>query len=164
MRLKRYPMVVAPLFDSPAALQLPCAAYGMLMRLCMHAWATGFAPMPIADSELKHIARAHGPQWHKHKPLVMAAFEDWLEPARTYHLWRLSSRTQLRIAGQSGAFKRDAMAARERITEAMAARASPTTHHTHLAPSPQRDPSPPRPPTPDKRPPRPIRSDTLSRA
>lgn len=89
---KRLPMPIETLFEHPAAIAMPSAAYGMLARLCHHFWATDCRPMPKSDDELKAIARAHRPTWNTHRPDVMTVFEAWKPIAEAYWQYRQDKR------------------------------------------------------------------------
>lgn len=157
MARKLYPMPVEPIIRHPAAIALPGAGMGALIRLCFHFWETECRPMPRDNHSLMQLARAHGPTWRHHKAEILAIFEAIRPELEAYHAWRMGSRAQLRIAARNGAATRDARAAAKRIDASQPLLA--VNDHHQLNMTPKREPTPPRPPTPDAKPPRPIRTD-----
>jgi hypothetical protein len=65
------PMPVESLLDNPLVLTLPCAGYGILVRLLHHFWMTDCAPLPTQTQELQSIARAHGPTWRNWSATIL---------------------------------------------------------------------------------------------
>jgi hypothetical protein len=163
MRRRLFPMPIEALADSELAMTFPAAVYGMLTRLMVHYASTGCAPLPIADHELQHIARAHKPTWRRWKPQLMQALQAILPEIEAYHAFRMQRRGQLKIASWSGGARRAAVASANRLQQSTAPLAPDITSFHQLGHVPHREPAPPRPQTPDKRPPRPIRTDTLPR-
>ena len=74
-RRKIPPLPIEGLVDSPEALTLSAAGFGMLMRLILHFWQTECRPLPMADHELRSIARAHAPTWRHWKASSLRVFE-----------------------------------------------------------------------------------------
>ena len=60
MRKRRriWPMPVEALIDSPDFLAMPAAGAGIVIRMALHFWQTDCRPLPVADHELRNIARA----------------------------------------------------------------------------------------------------------
>lgn len=74
-RRKLPPLPIEGLIDSPEALTLPAAGFGMLVRLLLQFWQTECRPLPVADHELRSIARGHAPTWRHWKPRILEVFE-----------------------------------------------------------------------------------------
>ena len=163
MRRRLFPMPVEALADSDLAMTLPAAAYGMVARLAVHFWASKCRPLPIADHELKSIARAHAPTWRHWKTQVLQVFEEIRPELEAYHRLRVTKATTIRFVSAKGGGARSAQAAKRKIDDYVTASAPQITSFHQLGHVPQREPAPPRPQTPDKRPPRPLRTDTLTR-
>jgi hypothetical protein len=109
---------VEPFIDHPVMMTLPCAAYGIMMRLAHHFWASECAPLPVTDSELRSIARAHPPTWRKYGKKTMEIWAE-IEPALVkYYQHRLLRREILREAGAKGLGLRALHAARKADTAA----------------------------------------------
>lgn len=162
MARKLFPMPVEPIIRHPLAITLPCAAFGMLMRLCCHFWDSECRPLPRDQESLMHICRAHRPTWSGHKTAVLQVFSDIQPELSAYYARRSSGRQQLRIAARNGRSIQTARAVAERL--AASAPALPDIKDAHqLGFTPKREKPSERPPAPDKRPPRPIRVDTLNK-
>ncbi len=102
-RRRLFPIPCEGLIDHPSALTLPAAGYGMLLRLCLHFWATECEPLPINDDELQSIARAHKPTWRKWKAQILAVFDDVSPDMERYYLLRVQRKTHLSRLGQTAA-------------------------------------------------------------
>lgn len=144
-------MPVDGLIDSPLIPTFPAAAHGMLLRLCLHFWATECRPIPKSDDELRAIMRAHRPTWKNHSAAVLQAFEEWRPEAEAYLALRRAKKTTIHRIGERGRASRQlAKLEAQRPDKA----ASASSFH-QLAITPVREPTPaPRPPTPANRPPR----------
>jgi uncharacterized protein YdaU (DUF1376 family) len=98
------PMPVESLLDNPLVLTLPCAGYGILVRLLHHFWMTDCAPLPTQTQELQSIARAHGPTWRNWSatilPLVASLSADMARrrELRDVKMTALSNATRARAA------------------------------------------------------------------
>lgn len=159
MRRKLWPMPVEGIVDHPIAIAMPSAAFGALLRLCIHYWASECRPLPGDDFTLRQLSRTHGPTWRHHKPEIMQVFSDVrpeIERAFTARRNRIST---LRIAGMRGGEKKTAMAQARRIAESQSP-IEARTHHDFTPPT--REPSAPRPAPPETRPKRPVRVDRLT--
>jgi len=88
-------MPVEPLIDHPRGKTLPAAAYGMLVRMCHHYWETECEPLPVAEYEQRHIARAHAPTWRQWREDVLAILADVLPELERYYTWRINNRAHL---------------------------------------------------------------------
>lgn len=95
-------MPVEPVIDHPGSLALPSAAYGMLMRLCHHFWATDCRPLPLGSDDARHIARAHRPTWKIWESQVNAILADVLPELEAYFNWRENNRAHLVRIGATG--------------------------------------------------------------
>ncbi len=84
--------------DHPVAMTLPAAAFGMLARLALHFHATECRPLPIADHELMHVARAHAPTWRRWKARVLETFEAIRPEIEGYRTHSLARRQGLIVA------------------------------------------------------------------
>lgn len=161
MARKIYPIPMQAFMESPAAMQLPASAFGMAVRLALHEWHTRLAPLPIADHELMHIARAHAPLWRRWKPLILQALDDWRPAAHAYFRDRENKATTINLAARRGGATRAAQTALARLEQSNHAPEPASDFHQYGI-TPQRQPSPPRPPGPDARPVRHIRVDTIT--
>jgi hypothetical protein len=74
-RRKIPPLPIEGLFDNPEAMTLPAAGFGMLTRIVIHFWATECRSLPIADHELRSIARGHAPTWRRWRLTILRVFE-----------------------------------------------------------------------------------------
>jgi len=101
-RRRLYPMPTEGLIDHPLAMTLPAAAFGMLTRLLLHFHVSGCRPLPAADHELMHIARAHAPTWRRWKANVLKVFHDIESELSAYHRQREGARQGLKIAARRG--------------------------------------------------------------
>lgn len=99
-RRRIYQMPVEILADNQLAMTLPAAAFGMTARLILHFHISGCRPLPIADHELKSIARAHAPTWRHWKPQVMEVVNACLPEIEAYTRKRNGNRQGLSSAGQ----------------------------------------------------------------
>ena len=89
---------IETLMDHPVAMTLPAAAFGMLARLALHFHATECRPLPIADHELMHVARAHAPTWRRWKARVLETFEAIRPEIEGYRTHSLARRQGLIVA------------------------------------------------------------------
>jgi hypothetical protein len=144
---KIYPMPVQSLMESADLARLPAAGAGIVFRLCLHAWQTMPHPLPIADHELRAIARAHQATWREHKALCMQVIAAWRPQALSYWNERERKATTLKFAGQLGRAARTAKSVAQAIDIA-----APTTETPqgplipHQSPDRYRTPKPPKAP------------------
>ncbi len=110
MRRRLYPMPITGLLDSPEAMTLPAAAFGMLVRLSLHFYASECRPLSKSDDELRAIARAHRPTWVRWKSSIMRVFEAIKPELDSYHRLRESKATTLSRLGQKTSSKRKVQA------------------------------------------------------
>ena len=151
-RRKLYPMPVEGLIDSPDFLAMPAAGAGIVIRLALHFWATDCRPMPIADHELRNIARAHAPTWRHWKPQALRVFEQIRPALERYRYQRESKATTLTFAGRRGGAALAAKSRAQVLTQAI--------ERPQARPLPVREPATtPRPPKPADRPARPRLAD-----
>jgi uncharacterized protein YdaU (DUF1376 family) len=68
-------MPIEWLVDDPDVLALPVAGMGILMRLVGYFWATNCRPLPVADHELRGIARAHYATWKQWRDEILKIIE-----------------------------------------------------------------------------------------
>src|SRR5271166_3709856 len=101
-RRQLYPMPIEGLYDHPEALALPAAGFGMLMRLCLHFWATDCFPLPKSQDELRSIARVHRPTWRQWKAQILRVFEDIRPELEGYYQWRQSRGSTIRMVAARG--------------------------------------------------------------
>lgn len=101
-RRRLYPMPVECLIDHPHAVTLPSAAYGMLVRLCHHFWTSDCRPLPVGESERRHIARAHAPTWRTWESHITTILDDVLPELEAYFNWRENNRAHLVRIGATG--------------------------------------------------------------
>lgn len=151
-------MPIEGIVDHPEAMTLPSAAYGMLVRLCHHFWESECRPLPIAEFELRHLARAHAPTWRTWKEPVLRIFESVRPELVAYHRLRVTKGTTITRIGMAGASKVKAKALRDSRfpADSLPAYASGIV--------PKREPvRTERPPAADKRPARPTLQDTPGR-
>ncbi|MDE2570885.1 MAG: hypothetical protein KGM93_18445 [Sphingomonadales bacterium] len=99
-------MPIEALVDHPEAMTLPTAGFGILLRLVLHFWATECRPLPVADHELRSIARAHAPTWRRWKPVVLRVFEACRPELDAYYDLRETKRTTLSRLGYKTAGRR----------------------------------------------------------
>jgi len=88
----------------------------MLMRIFLHFWVTECQPLPVADHELRSIARGHAPTWRHWKASILRVFEAIrpdLEKAWRLHESRIGNMSRL---GQYVSSKRKAAALRNSDT------------------------------------------------
>ena len=111
-RIPRLP--IEGLVDSPEALTLPAAGFGMLCRLTLHFWQTECRPLPIADQELRAISRAHSPTWRHWKPSILKVFEALRPGLETAWRARENRRDNLIRLSQRSASMRRANALRSK--------------------------------------------------
>ena len=100
-RRKLFPLPVEALIDHPLAMTLPASAFGMLARLTLHVWQSECRPLPVADHELMHVARAHAPGWRRYKADVLAILADIRPSLEAYYRQRLGQRKGLINAAYS---------------------------------------------------------------
>ena len=79
---KPYPMPLGALDWHPVVPTLSAAAFGALMRLCLHYWRTDCAPLPASPAEIKQIARAHHETWKRRRNDILAVFDAWAAETR----------------------------------------------------------------------------------
>jgi hypothetical protein len=115
MARKIYPMPVQSLMESADLARLPAAGAGIVIRLCLHAWQTMPHPLPIADHELRAIARAHQATWCEHKALCMQVVNAWRPQALSYWNERERKATTLKFAARLGGAARKAKAIAQAI-------------------------------------------------
>jgi hypothetical protein len=140
-RRKIPPLPIEGLVDSPEALTLPAAGFGMLMRLILHFWQTGCRPLPVADHELRSIARGHAPTWRRWKSSILRVFETLRPELEAAWQARENRRGNLIRLAHLGNAKRRANALKQKAAAA-----------TALSPLlPRRRPSAPLQPAPGPR-------------
>ena len=138
-------MPVEALVDHPEAMTLPAAAFGMLARLALHFHASQCRPLPTADHELMHIARAHAPTWRHWKARVLAILDD-VKPGIEAYQRQCEGRRQGLI---NAAHSSNATARLNALSKAT--RSAPPSLAAPF--QPKRDPpKAPRPAPPDQRP------------
>jgi hypothetical protein len=162
MARKLYPMPVQGILEHPDFIAMPAAGAGILFRLTLHYWQTGCRDLPKADHDLRAITRAHLATWSQWKAHVLRVFADVAPELARYHHERITKATTIKILANRGGGARAAQSARDRLA-ASAPPLTPITDAHQLGFVPKREPAPARPPAPDARPPRPIRTDTLTR-
>ena len=158
-----YPVPFQTIWDHPDFELMPCSAAGMLLRLVEHYWRGDCRSIPIAEHELRAVCRAHLAAWKDHKEAILKVFNDSRPELDAYHRLRVTKATTIRFVSAKGGGARSAQAAKRKIDDYVTASAPQITSFHQLGHVPQREPAPPRPQTPDKRPPRPLRTDTLTR-
>jgi hypothetical protein len=99
-RRKLFPIPIEGAVDHPDFVAMPSAAAGSLFRIILHFWQTQCRSLPIADWELRSIARAHAPTWRRWKPRSDTPGAWDLSPAEGYSrddhsLRRATRRTNL---------------------------------------------------------------------
>jgi hypothetical protein len=99
-RRKLYPMPIEGIVDHPDFIAMPAAGTGILFRLSLHFWRTQCRPLPIADHELRCIARAHSPTWRRWKSSVLKVFEAIRPELEAYYHLRESHGTTLSVMAQ----------------------------------------------------------------
>ena len=99
-------MPVDSLARHPAAMTLPAAGFGLLMRLSIHFWQTECQPLPSGDNELYCIARAHRPTWRRHKARILRILADVMPELERAWRSHKNRRDNLLRLGQHGASMR----------------------------------------------------------
>lgn len=163
MTRKLYPVPLQDVWDHPDFERMPAAATGMLYRLIQYYWRGACHSIPASENELRMVCRAHFATWKEWQPVILKVFSDVRPSLDAYHAFRTGTRQRLRIAAREAGAVKQARASVARIERSQHALAPTITNFHQLGHVPQREPAPPRPQTPDKRPPRPVRVDTLPR-
>jgi hypothetical protein len=109
-------MPVEGILDHPDFMAMPAAGAGILLRLLLHFWVTECRPLPVADHELRSIARAHAPTWRHWKPQVLRVFEAVRPSLESYYSQRLNKQTALSRLAQREQSRRRLKALQERHT------------------------------------------------
>ncbi len=135
----------------------------MLLRLVEHYWRGACRGIPVSEHELRAVCRAHYAAWKEHKASILKVFGDSRAELDAYHRSRVTKATTIRFVSAKGGGARSAQAAKRKIDAYVTAQSPAVSNFHQLGHVPQREPAPPRPQTPDKRPPRPVRVDTLPR-
>lgn len=159
---KLYPRPCQCVMDHPLASSLPPSAYGMLIRLLDQFWRQDCIPLPTDEARLFVLSQAHRATWSAWKVPILTILRDVTPELAGYRETRIKRTDGLRIASRNGSAKRSAMATVERIAQSNPPPANPDNFH-QMGITPHRGQPVIRPPTPDKRPPRPIRVDTLTK-
>ena len=143
-RCSLFPLPVEALIDHPLAMTLPASAFGMLARLTLHVWQSECRPLPVADHELMHLARAHAPSWRRYKGAVLSIVEDIRPSLEAYRRQREGARRGLQNAAHS------ANATRRLNAISKASHAAPAFSPILFQPR-KEAPRPPRPLPPEQR-------------
>lgn len=143
-RRRLYPMPVEALLDHPLALAMPAAAFGGLARLVLHYWQIECRPLPEADHELMHIARAHAPTWRRHKADIMTVFEAVRPALDASHSHQESKRDGLIKGAQIANAKRRLKALRNDNPLPVAPPMPKLANRSGIEPIPLKPPSRPR--------------------
>ena len=110
-RKEPWPVPMAQLWADPRYRALPCAAVGMLARLCEHFWLTECRRFPRDDDTLMGLARAHRPTWRRYRTEILSIFDAWAPVAARYFRTRQRRHASLSIAGKCSAAVRRRKAA-----------------------------------------------------
>lgn len=140
-RRKIPPLPIEALIDHPEVLRLSSAGFGMLVRIVVHFWLTECRPLPLAEGELRSIARAHGPTWRRWKASILKVFGDVRPGLEAAWQARQNRRNNLIRLAQMGNAKRRANAQKQR---------APSSFELSRL-LPQRNPPAPSPPAPGPR-------------
>src|SRR5580704_1239825 len=150
-RRKLFPIPIEGAVDHPDFVAMPSAAAGSLFRIILHFWQTQCRSLPIADWELRSIARAHAPTWRRWKLQILNVFEAIRPELEAYRRLRESHATTIRFAGRRGG---QTSAAKQRH-KTLAAKAEAEFAQSRMNTTPRRLLlQPDRPLPPGERPPR----------
>ena len=94
-RRKLFPIPVESILYHPDFVAMPATGAGILFRLVLHFWQTECRPLPVADHELRSIARAHAPTWRHWKAQVLSVLDAVRPALEGYYELRLNKKTTL---------------------------------------------------------------------